>query len=47
MSLTPEAVPARVCAGIDWASVDHAICILDAQGAVVERASSSSTTRPV
>jgi len=37
MSLTPEAIPARVCAGVDWASVDHAICILDAQGSVVER----------
>jgi len=37
MSLTPEPVPRRVCAGIDWASVDHAVCILDAQGAVVER----------
>ena len=41
MSLTPATtagpVPGRVCAGIDWASVDHAICILDAQGAVAER----------
>ncbi len=37
MSLTPEPVPRRVCAGIDWASVDHAVCILDAQGAVLER----------
>jgi len=37
MSLTPEPAPRRVCAGIDWASVDHAVCILDAEGAVVER----------
>ena len=37
MSLTPEPMPTRVCAGIDWASVDHAICILDSNGAVVER----------
>ncbi len=34
---TPGPVPGRVCAGIDWASVDHAICILDAQGGVIER----------
>jgi len=41
MSLTPATtpgpVPGRVCAGIDWASVDHAICILDAEGTVLER----------
>ena len=37
MSLTPGPVPRRVCAGIDWASVDHAVCILDAEGAMVER----------
>ena len=37
MSVIPEPVPARVCAGIDWASVDHAICILDADGTVHDR----------
>jgi len=41
MSLTPEPVvpviAGRVCAGIDWASIDHAVCILDGQGAVLER----------
>ncbi|MBE3074287.1 MAG: IS110 family transposase [Actinobacteria bacterium] len=41
MSLTPATasarVPARVCAGIDWASVDHAVCILDVDGSVLER----------
>ena len=37
MSLTPEPVQRRVCAGIDWASIDHAVCILDGQGAVLER----------
>lgn len=41
MSLTPTTTqapfPGRISAGIDWASVDHAICILDAEGAVVER----------
>jgi len=40
MSLTPEPVvpviAGRVCAGIDWASIDHAVCILDGQGAVLE-----------
>ena len=37
MSLTPEPVQRRVCAGIDWAGIDHAVCILDGQGAVLER----------
>ena len=37
MSLTPATAPARVCAGLDWASVDHAVCILDAEGTVLER----------
>ena len=37
MSVTPAAVPARVCAGVDWASVDHAVCILDVDGSVLER----------
>ena len=37
MSFTPASTPARVCAGIDWASIDHAVCILDVDGAVLER----------
>lgn len=37
MSVTPATVPARVCAGLDWASVDHAVCILDVDGSVLER----------
>src|SRR5665811_222330 len=41
MSFTPATVsapvPARVCAGLDWASVDHAVCILDVDGSVLER----------
>src|SRR5688572_25933788 len=37
MSVTPAPVPARVCAGLDWASVDHAVCILEADGSVLER----------
>jgi transposase len=41
MSFTPgpvvPVIAGRVCAGIDWASVDHAICILDADGTVLDR----------
>ena len=37
MSFTPATAPARVCAGIDWASVDHAVCILEPDGSVLER----------
>jgi transposase len=45
MSLTPTAdlarpntgTGARVCAGIDWAKDEHAICIVDADGEVLDR----------
>jgi len=37
MSFTPSTTPARVCAGLDWASVDHAVCILDSSGQILER----------
>ncbi len=37
MSLTPEPVPARVCAGLDWAKDDHAVCIIDPDGEVLDR----------
>ncbi len=37
MSVTPTPVPARVCAGVDWASVDHAVCILEPDGSVLDR----------
>jgi len=41
MSLTPEAVSMRteprVCAGLDWAKDDHAVCIIDADGDVRDR----------
>jgi len=37
MSLTPASIPVRVCAGLDWASVDHAVCILDVDGTVLDR----------
>lgn len=37
MSVTPDAVPTRVCAGVDWAKDDHAICIIDPDGKVLDR----------
>jgi transposase len=45
MSLTPSSTPARVevpdgprvCAGVAWAKDDHAICIIDADGVVLDR----------
>jgi transposase len=33
----PVTPPGGVTAGIDWASADHAVCVLDATGAVVSR----------
>ncbi|HSS22962.1 MAG TPA: transposase [Mycobacterium sp.] len=33
----PGTLPGEVTAGIDWASADHAVCIVDAAGAVVRR----------
>lgn len=37
MSVTPDAVPARVCAGLDWAKDDHAVCIVGPDGEAVDR----------
>lgn len=37
MSVTVESTAARVCAGVDWAKDDHAVCIVDAGGEVVDR----------
>lgn len=37
MSLTPMDASARVCAGVDWAKDDHAVCIVDADGEVLDR----------
>jgi len=37
MSVTVEAPSARVCAGVDWAKDDHAVCVVDAHGEVVDR----------
>lgn len=39
MSVTPEPAPPRVCAGLDWAKDDHAVCIVDADGEVTDRIS--------
>jgi transposase len=33
----PTTAPGGVTAGLDWASADHAVCIVDATGAVVDR----------
>jgi transposase len=33
----PQAPPGVLSAGIDWASADHAVCIVDAAGEVVSR----------
>ena len=37
MSVTPQTVQARVCAGVDWAKDDHAIAIIDPDGQVLDR----------
>lgn len=37
MSVTVEGACARVCAGVDWAKDDHAVCVVDADGEVMDR----------
>lgn len=37
MSFIPATVPTRICVGIDWAKDDHAVCILDVDGSVLDR----------
>ncbi|WP_156251124.1 IS110 family transposase [Pseudactinotalea terrae] len=37
MSLPSTPGPARVCAGLDWAKDDHAVCIIDPDGQVLDR----------
>jgi transposase len=44
MSVTVDDTSARVCAGVDWAKDDHAVCIVDAAGEVVDRFSVEHTT---
>lgn len=44
MSVTPNASAARVCAGLDWAKDDHAVCIIDSDGQVLDRFTIEHTT---
>ncbi len=37
MSVTPAPVAVRVCAGIDWAKDDHAVCVVGDQGEALDR----------
>jgi transposase len=37
MSVADPATPTRVCAGIDWAKDDHAVCVVGAQGEALHR----------
>ncbi len=37
MSVTLDDPSARVCAGLDWAKDDHAVCIVDVHGEVLDR----------
>lgn len=37
MSVTPNTEPGRACAGVDWASKDHAVCLVDPDGEVRDR----------
>ena len=37
MSVTPMEGCARVCVGVDWAKDDHAVCLLDPDGGVLDR----------
>jgi len=37
MSVNPEPITTRVCAGLDWAKDDHVVCVLDTDGEVINR----------
>jgi len=37
VSVTVEGTSARVCAGVDWAKDDHAVCVVDADGEILDR----------
>ena len=37
MSVTTDVLPARVCAGVDWSSSDHAVCVVGDGGTVIDR----------
>ncbi len=36
-SRTPKPGSVRVCAGVDWAKDDHLVCVVGADGEVLER----------
>lgn len=36
-SVLPDSPPGGVTAGMDWATVDHAVAVVDARGAVIDR----------
>lgn len=44
MSVTPEVGPTRVCAGLDWAKNDHAVCVIDPVGEVLDQFTIEHTT---
>ncbi|HEX6519404.1 MAG TPA: IS110 family transposase [Streptosporangiaceae bacterium] len=37
IQVLPDIPPGGVCAGIDWGSADHAVCVVDMAGRVIER----------
>jgi transposase len=37
IQVLPEIPPGGVCAGIDWASAEHAVCVVDMAGKVIDR----------
>jgi len=37
LRVLPEVPPGGVCAGIDWASADHAVCVVDMAGRVTDQ----------
>jgi transposase len=37
VQVLPDVPPGGVCAGIDWASADHAVCVVDGAGRVKDR----------
>jgi transposase len=39
----PDTPPGGLATGIDWASADHAVCVVDAAGEVVSRFSVEHT----
>ena len=43
MSVTPMNRSARVCAGVDWAKDDHAVCIVDTDGEAIDRFTAAHT----